>query len=169
MTAYGRGADLVVAPRAGGEDEQARATLEAVLLETGRPLLIPAAAALPAAFERIAVAWKPTREAARAVAAAMPFLARARETVILTVAEPDAHDDADRLRRNLAWHGLAAKVERLAPGLEGATATLLAAAQERAQLLVMGGYGHSRLREWVFGGVTQQVLVDAPLPVLIAH
>ncbi len=174
MASYGLAADLIVAPRASDEeDAMARSVLEAVLVETGRPLLIPAAAAIPAAFERIAIAWKPTREAARAVALAMPFLARAREITVIAVEEAEARSEprnqADRLVRNLAWHGLAAKAERLEPGPSGAAATLLDAAQQRSDLLVMGGYGHSRLREWVFGGFTQRVLVDAPLPVLLAH
>jgi nucleotide-binding universal stress UspA family protein len=174
MATYGVAADLIVAPRASGEEVGAAATLEAVLLESGRPILIPAATAMPASFERIAIAWKPTPQAARAVAAAMPLLARAREIVVITVAEqaaerPGDRDDADRLVRNLAWHGVAATTLRLEPGPEGAAATLLAGAGNRADLLVIGGYGHSRLREWVFGGFTQLVLAAAPLPVLIAH
>jgi len=174
MATYGVAADLFIAPRATGEEGLARATLEAVLLESGRPVVIPAATALPAQFERIAIAWKPTPQVARAVAAAMPFLARAREIVVTTVEEAAAghteeRDDADRLVRNLALHGLAATTLRLQPGPEGVAATLLARIGDRADLLVMGGYGHSRLREWVFGGFTEHVLADAPLPVLIAH
>ncbi len=174
MATYGVAADLIVVPRAIGEDMLARSTLETVLLDAGRPLLIPAASVIPANFERIAIAWKPTPQAARAVAAAMPFLARAKEIVVITVEEPAGErpgerDQADRLVKNLAWHGLAATTERLQPGPGGAAATLLAGAADRADLLVMGGYGHSRLREWVFGGFTQLVLANAPLPVLIAH
>ena len=71
--------------------------------------------------------------------------------------------------RNLAWHDVAATTLRLTPGPEGAAEALLTAAGERADLLVMGGYGHSRLREWVFGGVTERVLGNAPLPVLMMH
>ena len=170
MAAYGIAADLIVARRGTGEDTLARSTLETVLLDTGRPILIPAAAAMPESFERIAIAWKPTPQAARAVAFAMPFLTRAKQIAVVTVEEKaEEGSDADRLARNLTWHGLAATTERLAPGPEGAAATLLAGLEGRADLLVMGGYGHSRLREWVFGGFTQQVLADAPLPVLLAH
>jgi nucleotide-binding universal stress UspA family protein len=170
----GMTADLIVAGRAGKEEQGERPVLEAALLDTGRPLLIPAAAPMPAGFERIAIAWKPTREAARAVALAMPFLARAKQVAVITVEEevagrPAPADAADWLVRNLAWHGLAAHAERLTPGPEGGAARLLAEARARADLLVMGGYGHSRLREWVFGGFTQHVLEDAPLPVLLAH
>jgi hypothetical protein len=100
----------------------------------------------------------------------MPFLTRTKEIVVLTVEEEEGRpDDADRLARSLAWHGLAATVERLTPGAHGAAETLLAAVSTKAGLLVMGGYGHSRIGEWVFGGFTQRVLADAPLPVLIAH
>lgn len=171
MAAYGTTADLIVASRGSGDDAALRSILETVLLESGRPLLIPGAAA-PAVMmaEKIAIAWKPTPEAARAVALAMPFLTRAKEIVVMMVEEEEGRrDDADRLARNLAWHGLAATVERLTPGAHGAAETLLAAVSTKAGLLVMGGYGHSRLREWVFGGFTQRVLADAPLPVLIAH
>jgi nucleotide-binding universal stress UspA family protein len=170
MATYGVAADLIVAPRATGDDGVARATLEAVLLESGRPILIPAAAAMPAKFERVAIAWKPTPQAARAVAAAMPFLAQAKEIVVVTVEEgAEGQEDADRLVGSLAWHGFAATTLRLTPGPEGGAATLLAGVADSADLLVMGGYGHSRLREWAFGGFTQLVLADAPLPVLIAH
>src|SRR5216683_5766645 len=177
MATYAVAADLIIAPRAAGEEGLARATLETVLLESGRPILIagaPAMPAMPAKFERIAIAWKPTPQAARAVAAAVPFLGQAREIIVATVEEaaagrPGKRDEADRLARNLGWHGLAATTLRLKTGPEGAAATLLAAIRDRADLLVMGGYGHSRLREWVFGGFTQHVLADAPLAVLIAH
>ena len=109
-------------------------------------------------------------QAARAVAAAMPFLVRAKEIVILTVAEGEQPDKSvDRLMRNLAWHGVRASKRILHPVARNAAETLLAAAQEAAGLLVMGGYGHSRVREWVFGGFTEHVLTDAPLPVLLAH
>ncbi len=174
MATYAVAADLIIAPRAAGEEGLARATLETVLLESGRPILIAGAPAMPAKFERIAIAWKPTPQAARAVAAALPFLGQAREITVATVEEaaagrPGKRDEADRLARSLGWHGLAATTLRLKTGPEGAAATLLAAIRDRADLLVMGGYGHSRLREWVFGGFTQHVLADAPLPVLIAH
>jgi nucleotide-binding universal stress UspA family protein len=169
MVRYGVAADLIVAPRGAGEPASGRATLEAVLFDTGRPLLIPAAAALPEAFERVAIAWKPTPEAARAVAAALPFLANARETTVFIVEEEAGRpQEAERLAGNLAWHGVAATAKRLDPGPD-APATLLAAAGAAADLLVIGGYGHSRLREWVFGGFTQRVLADAPLPLLMAH
>jgi nucleotide-binding universal stress UspA family protein len=170
MTSYGRTADLIVASRSTSEDSVARSTLEAALLETGRPVLIPAGKALPARFERVAVAWKSSPEAARAVALAMPLIGDAKEVVVVTVEEqPSEHDDTDRLVRNFARHGLAASAKRLAAGANGVSATVLAEIGGQADLLVMGGYGHSQLREWIFGGFTQDILDSAPVPVLIAH
>jgi nucleotide-binding universal stress UspA family protein len=69
----------------------------------------------------------------------------------------------------LRWHGFPVAVRRLEPIEDNPTETLLAAALEEAALLVMGGYGHSRLREWIFGGFTQRVLREAEVPVFIAH
>ena len=171
LAAYGITSDLIVVSRGSGDDVTLRSILETVLLETGRPLLIPSAAAPSAAmFDTIVIAWKPTPEAARAVAFAMPLLARAKEIVVMTVAEEEGRrDDSNRLARSLAWHGCVVSTERLKPGSHNAAQTLLTAASGRAGLLVMGGYGHSRLREWVFGGFTERALSDAPLPVLIAH
>jgi nucleotide-binding universal stress UspA family protein len=171
VAVYGRNSDLVVASRS--EDEAlGRSTLEAVLLETGRPLIIPGpgAAAMPETIERIAIAWKPVPQAARAVALAMPFLDRAKEVVIAAVEErADERDEIDRLTRYLGRHGLNPTIARMRPGPDGAAATLLSGIAGRADLLVMGGYGHSRVREWVFGGFTTHVLAGAPLPVLVAH
>ncbi|MGE5268818.1 MAG: universal stress protein [Thiohalocapsa sp.] len=169
ITAYGTAADLIVARRGGGEDVPTQSTLEAALFDTGRPILIPAAAAMPESFKRIAIAWKPTPQAARAVALALPFLMRAEQVLVVSVEEDAESHDTDHLVRNLGWHGFAVTAARVPPGHSGAAASLLAAVSGRADLLVMGGYGHSRLREWVFGGFTQHVLADAPLPVLIAH
>ena len=172
MAAYGMTADLVVCSRGvRGDDAVARTTLEALLLETGRPLLIPSTSVPKVAMaDRIAIAWKPMPQAARAVAFAMPFLAHAKEIVVMTVEEEEGRrDEADRLVRCLAWHGLNAVAQNIKPGVGGAAETLLAAVADRAGLLVMGGYGHNRLREWVFGGFTQQMLVDAAVPVLMAH
>jgi nucleotide-binding universal stress UspA family protein len=171
MGAYGLTADLSIAARdTPGGDAVARSTLEALLLETGRPVLIAGAAPPSADFaDRVAIAWKPTPQAARAVAFAMPLLVRAKEIAVLTVEEESARDDAARLVDYLAWHDVKAAAERMTPGSDGAAASLLAAASARAGLLVMGGYGHSRLREWVFGGFTQHVLDDAAMAVLMAH
>jgi hypothetical protein len=107
MVAYSMSADLIVASRGSRDDAVLRSILEAVLLETGRPLLIPSTVApsMPI-LDKIAIAWKPTPEAARAAALAMLFLARAKDIVVLTVDEEEGRgEDADRLVRALVWHG----------------------------------------------------------------
>jgi nucleotide-binding universal stress UspA family protein len=171
VASHGIFADLVICARSPGNHFTARLILESALLNTGRPLLIPSAGGTPSDFrgDTVAIAWKPTPQAARAVAAAMPLLARAKDVVVMTVEEEDSIGQADGLVRNLARHGLRVRTERLASGVRDAATILLDAAAKEASLLVMGGYGHSRIREWVFGGFTRQVLADAPLPVFMAH
>jgi nucleotide-binding universal stress UspA family protein len=134
--------------------------------------LIAPSAPISALPDTVVIAWKSTPEAARAVSAAMPLLPIAKQIVIMTVAEDERtieEEGAARLMANLRWDGFTASVRRLEPGAQEAAETLLAAAREQAALLVMGGYGHSRLREWIFGGFTQRILRDAEVPVLIAH
>jgi nucleotide-binding universal stress UspA family protein len=167
---YGRSHDLLIVIRQGSGD--VHETLEAALIESGRPILVPASETMPAAFETIAVAWKSTPQTARAMTAAMPFLTTARRVLILSVAEEarDEVESAQRLAVGLQWHGVETESRLLHSSPEGTAATLLAAcAREHADLLVMGGYGHSRLRELVFGGVTASVLRDSAVPLLLVH
>ncbi len=170
---HGRAADLMIIGRPTDGDGVAPETIEAALLDSGRPVLIPAAAGMPALPETIVIAWKATREATHAVTAALPFLALAKEIQVLTVAEEEnlSSEEGSRLMTNLRWRGIEVSAHRLRPEERSPADTLLAAAAERNALLVMGGYGHSRLREWVFGGFTRHVLqaAAAAVPVLIAH
>ena len=169
VTEYGRAADLLVIGRP--RDGDSLDTIEGALLKSGRPVLIPTAAPLAALPETMAIAWKAAPEAARAVTAAMPFLAIAKQIQILTVAEEQgvSDEEAARLVTNLRRHGLQASARHLQPDPRGAADTLLTAAGEQAALVVMGAYGHSRLREWIFGGFTQHVLRGAEVPVLMMH
>ena len=168
---HGRAADLLVIGRPGEDEGISLETIEAALIDSGRPLLIPPAAALTAVPETIAIAWKATPQAARAVTAALPFLSIAKQIVILTVAEDQraTEEEADRLMSGLRWNGIPVSVRHLQPGAESGPDTLLSAAAEHAALLVIGGYGRSRLREWIFGGFTLHVLRGAEVPVLMAH
>ena len=169
VTEYGRAADLLVIgrPGKGGSLE----TIEGALIDSGRPLLIAAASPLATVPETVVIAWKATREAARAVTAALPFMQIAKQIVIITVAEDHSglENEADRLMAALRWRGVPVTVRHLQPDGHNAADKLLAAAREHAALLVMGGYGHSRLREWIFGGFTQHVLRGCEVPVLMAH
>jgi nucleotide-binding universal stress UspA family protein len=168
---HGRAADLLVIGRPGEDEGALLDTIEGALIESGRPLLIPPAAPLTALPETVAIAWKATPQAARALTAALPFLSLAKQIVVLTVAEEErtTQEEADRLIAGLRWHGIPVSVRHLRPEAHSAPDTLLSAAGEHAALLVMGGYGHSRLREWIFGGFTLHVLRGAEVPVLMAH
>jgi nucleotide-binding universal stress UspA family protein len=144
-------------------------TLEAVLLDSGRPLLIVPPGGAADFGRPVAVAWNGSVEASRAVAAAMPFLLAAPGVTVVAVGEDDQPAVlAEGLARFLAWHGLRAETKAVPAGAEGVGPTLLAAVRD-AGLLVMGAYTHNRFRELVFGGVTRHVLASAGLPVLVAH
>ena len=139
--------------------------------ETGRPILIAPPRASKTLATNIAVAWNDSAQAARAVAASMPFLTRADKVTILTVKGPDEAAASPRdLSAHLTWHGVKASTKTVIAGSRHAGEALLAECQGLgADLLVMGGFGHSRVREIILGGVTQHVLSAARLPVLMMH
>jgi nucleotide-binding universal stress UspA family protein len=168
---YGRAADLLVIGRPADDQGVSIDTVEAALVGTGRPVLIVPAAPLVSLPETMVIAWKAAPEAARAVTAAMPLLSKAKQILIVTVAEEEGLSDEEgaRLMTALGWHGLNASTRHLRPDRLGAADTLLAAAAEQSALVVMGAYGHSRLREWILGGFTEHVLRGAAVPVLMMH
>jgi nucleotide-binding universal stress UspA family protein len=171
---YGRAADLVVVGRVREAAMLDLDLMEAALMDTGRPVLIPGADCVPVVDGTVAIAWKNTREAAGAVAAAMPFIRRAKRVIVFAVEEADASDSVDkshlRLVRALRWHNPNTGSQVLRHESRPAVKVLLdALAREKCDLLVMGGYGHTRLREAVFGGFTRAILEEAPLAVLMAH
>lgn len=172
LTEHGRAADLMVIGRSADGDGVAPETIETALLESGRPILIPPTAGMTTLPETIVIAWKATREAAHAVAAALPILQLAKEIRILTVAEEGdlSSEEGTQLMTNLRWRGLRVSAERLQPDEHSPADTMIHAAAASRALLVMGGYGHSRLRQWIFGGFTRHVLQTAAgVPVLIVH
>jgi nucleotide-binding universal stress UspA family protein len=169
---HGRTADLLVIGRPSEGKGVGVGTLEAALFDSGRPVLIPGRQPIPVPLKTVAIAWKPTREAARAVAVAMPFIERAARVAILTISARDGAveaDSAQHLAATLRRHGPSVEVRSETDSAGGGPETLLRAAAECADLLVMGAYGHSRFREMVFGGFTEQVLTRADLPVVMAH
>jgi nucleotide-binding universal stress UspA family protein len=171
LAEYGRTADLIVVGRGEAKWGPDYVLMEAALMDTGKPVLIaPRAAGAPMSGV-VGIAWKDSREAAGAVRAAMPFLQAASQVVVFIVPEGDDGDKSHlRLARMLRWHNANITIQSLS-GEDQAPAALLldAAAKAGCGLLVMGGYGHTRLREAVFGGFTRAVLEAAPLPVLMAH
>ncbi len=167
---HGRLADMTVLPVPGSEPgPAASAAAEAALIETGRPVLLVPAAPIALGGPAI-VAWNASTQAARAAAAALPLLARARSVEVVSVDEPGRPADPQALAQWLRWHRIGATARRVARGDQGIAAALDdACAQAGATLLVMGGYTHSRLRELIFGGVTAHALRAARIPVLMAH
>jgi nucleotide-binding universal stress UspA family protein len=174
VAAHGRVADMVIVGRgeeAWGPDYD---VMEAALMETGKPVIIAprvAGAVTASPGDVVGIAWKDRREAAGAVRAALPFIDKAKQVLVFTVTEGE-NDDKSHLRliRMLRWHNSNITVRALATG-DAAPAAILCDAAEKSGcgLLVMGGYGHARLREAVFGGFTRAILADAPLPVLMVH
>lgn len=166
----GRVADLVVFARPQGQlAAPQRLTLEAALMDTGRPLLVVPPKAPAKIGANVAIAWNGSTQASRAVAMAMDFLITAQTVTILTAKENGVDSRPEELRDYLAAHGIRAKiVSGSAKGDAGKT-LLAAAAKAGADLLVMGAYGHSRLRELVLGGVTKHVLQSTTIPALLAH
>jgi hypothetical protein len=144
-----------------------------VLIETGKPaVVLPGQCHAERIGSTVLIAWKPTASSARAVCAALPFLRLAASVHVATW--EDAHD-LDRnnplpIERYLQRHGITATVHQGGrPSGDMGELLLALAADVHADLLVMGCYGHSRVREWVLGGVTRSVLRAATLPLLMAH
>jgi nucleotide-binding universal stress UspA family protein len=141
-----------------------------IVLQAGRPVLVITSGADHLSAQQVLVAWKDTREARRAVWDALPFLRKAKEVVICAVGDDARHASARDVQEHLCRHGVAAEIL----GLQRREATVgdeLIQAAERvgADLIVSGGYGHSRMREWVFGGVTCDLLDHAPVCCLMAN
>jgi nucleotide-binding universal stress UspA family protein len=147
---------------------------EAALFQSGRPVLIvPYIQRAGLTLERVLVCWDGSRNAARAVGDAMPFIVRAKATEIVIVANEDAKSDempgAD-IAQHLARHGAKVEVKRIVSTETDVAGTILShAADSAADFLVMGGYGHSRLREFVLGGATRGLLAAMTVPVLMSH
>jgi nucleotide-binding universal stress UspA family protein len=168
--------DLVVL--AGGSRKKQDLTtvpVGSIVLAAGRPVLLVPDATAAEHLGTVALAWKDTPQAARAVTAAMPLLEKAERVLVLGVPENQGRaqataDGLGEVVRQLQWHGIAAEARVLPRDGTGTAEALLNAARAAgAGLFVMGAYGHSRLREIVFGGVTEHVLNGVDLPVLLAH
>ncbi|WP_142847403.1 universal stress protein [Telmatospirillum sp. J64-1] len=169
----GRLCDLLVMARAlPDRDLPSLLTINAALMESGRPLLLTPPELGNGIGRRIAIAWNGSVEASRSVHFALPFLHRADEIVILSE-RSDAGEETQgpgEMARYLAWHGLQAKAHAFTARESSTGATLLAEAKAMdADLLVMGAYTHSRLRQLILGGVTRHVLHNATIPVLLSH
>lgn len=168
----GRLADLLVVGGGGEEEASQSMVLNAALFETGRPVLVAPKMAPTVIGRHVVIAWNGSVEAVRSIAAALPLLRKAEKIDLLVAGKPDdGAPGLDDLAAYLAWHGIKAEAWalELAPGQDAGAVLLDHAAKAGADLLVMGAYTHSRMREVILGGVTRQVLVDVPVPVFMAH
>ncbi|UHQ18322.1 universal stress protein [Lysobacter sp. KIS68-7] len=175
LTLQARYADLSVIAKPRGDDASiAHAFFNAFLFESGRPVMVVPANIASCRFDRLLLAWKPTREATRAIHDALALFSP-REVEVLVV-DPEigdlGHGDepgAD-IAAHLAERGLNVRVTRRPSGtMSVATTVRLHAAERGADLIVAGGYGHSRMREWVLGGATRDLIESLELPVLFSH
>lgn len=167
-----RFADLVVFPHP-AEDPADRqsTTIETVMISSGRPVMLAPAERPREIGRHVAIAWNGKAEAARAVTGAMPFIASADTVHVLTADTKTTSGTAGRrLAEYLAWHGIETEPRVVTPeGVVVGQALMDAAVAASCDLLVLGGYGHSRMREMIMGGVTRHMLGHPGIPVLMAH
>lgn len=171
MGATGGASDLIVvsrAPERGGE--KAWTVLMSALLDSLRPVLVLPQESKPIAARRIAVAWNAGRTETLALHAALPLVKAADDVVLLTVGEGKRHrgPTSDDMRRWLARHGVSARAKRIERADEG-RALVESAQTEGADVLLAGAYTRGRLREMVFGGVTEYLITKTQFPVLLMH
>lgn len=166
-------ADLVVL---GQQERNVSTGLDApgeVLTACGRPVLItPYGRSINTLGQRVLIAWDGSRQAMRALHDALPLMAQSEEVILVQINPEDdaAKELAGDVASHLVRHGLNARAESITAKISAIAETLLSrAADVAADLLVMGAYGHSPLRERLFGGVTHDVLRDTSLPVLMSH
>lgn len=169
-------ADLFVATRPYKHYSEKPEIFEHVLFNSGRGCLFvpPAISAGDGPCKNIVLGWRNSKETARAVADAVPFLQKADQVTVAIVSDGEAPEErgvepgAD-IARHLDRHGVNVEVRNINGWSDAAEALLNEVERIDADMLVMGGYGHSRFREWVLGGATRSVLSKAEVPVLMAH
>jgi nucleotide-binding universal stress UspA family protein len=172
LAEYARLRDLTIIPVPESYDQW---YAEAVIFGSGRPALILPQRPRSRPFElgTVAVAWDFSRPAARAVSDALPLLEKAKKVRVVTVLNEkqlDSKHSAEELSKNLSRHGINVILDRIdAKGMPIGDVLEAYVASNAADMLVMGAYGHSRLREFVMGGATKSLLSKPPLPILVSH
>jgi nucleotide-binding universal stress UspA family protein len=166
----GRLSDVIVLAHPALTEGDESASMDAALFGTGRPVIVVPAEAGKGFGSKVAVAWDGSREAALAATAALPLLQAADEVVVITARESDDMVEPSTLARYLAGHGIEARTWGYVPAGESIAEGLLdQAGRAGSDCLVMGAYGHSRLRERILGGATEGVLQRAKIAVLMMH
>jgi len=148
--------------------------IEGALFGSGRPLIVvPHTHKQGLKLDRIVICWDGSRPAARAIADSLPFLQRAKSIdIVVVTGERDKSGEitGTNMRRHLARHGVTVEIKHITRGGAGVQNAILAhAADTGADFMVLGGYGHSRLREFILGGVTRSILRSMAVPVLMSH
>jgi nucleotide-binding universal stress UspA family protein len=146
-------------------------TLEAALLETGRPILITPPGGSPTVATHCAVAWEGSTEAARAINGALDILGKAeRVTIVTGIGSAEPPLPPEECQEYLAWHGIKGEVHRFDPkDTEIGHALLAEAMKVKSDLLVKGAYSQSRLKQMILGGRTRHIIANTQIPVLLAH
>lgn len=143
---------------------------EATLIETGRPVLANVTPLTEDYLSSIVIAWNDSIAAAHAVTASLPFLKKAARVELLAVKREETAPSLDEVSDYLSRHGVSAVQKTVdARNRPVGEVILESAAESKASLLVLGGYGHSRLREFFMGGVTKRVLARSQIPLLLVH
>lgn len=170
-----RHVDVTVMTRPGPKQSVERDVLETVLMRSGRPVLIVPPAWRGTSFSKVLVAWNASREAARSLGDALPLLKAADAVIVATLdAEPSLRGHGESpgvdIATHLARHDLPVELRNLDSMGDVASAALhQAAAEVGADLIVMGGFGHARLQETLFGGVTRELLLASEIPIAMSH
>jgi nucleotide-binding universal stress UspA family protein len=170
-----RAADLVLTGVASGDmfDSSRAVNTGDLLMQLGRPVLVVPLAAEKLKLEQVLVGWKETREARRAVVDALPFFEQATRVTIASIAAADdmatTRAQLEDVARWLKRHGVAAAALTSPASGNDAAALCALAENQRADLIVAGAYGHARLREWVLGGVTKDLLLSKERYSLVSH
>lgn len=167
----GRLFDLLVLPTLDPDDSRRRGTVVSAIFDSGRPLLLVPQDRNMDAPKNIVIFWNGSAQAARTVEASLPLL-QAAESVDVAWVEEDVAEDSIQtgLSDYLAWHGVSVSTVRHKPDDRLIGEMLVDEAEKGGKnLIVMGGYSHSRLREFILGGVTQHILENPTLPVFLAH
>ncbi len=165
LATHARAADLIVTgapPSVTADDHHRVIDIGTLLLSAGRPVLVAADKLVPPNPKKVLVAWKDTREARRAVTDALPFLTDGQDVLVATIEErhqKNARESVSDVVRFLMRHGVKSRSEVLASGdMDAGEAITELARGIGAELVVAGAYGHSRLHEWAFGGMTRSLL-----------
>ena len=170
LTSQAAAADLVVLGRGDDGDPCMAVDPGDAVMRLGRPVLIVPPRVDHLEARRVAIGWKNTREARRAVQDALPLLNRASQAVIVSIDDGRGAADTRDVVGFLQAHDVdATSVARDALGAAASEALIDVAAEYGADLIVTGAYGHGRLREWAFGGVTRDLLAGAPVCCLMSH